>query len=95
MSVASCRISTVVGDANVVPPGGVTGGRPSACQCRIRKDHWYGQGGELQPVLERLHERDRAHPAERDVGRDHQADQQRTPGVRPAGDRGERQARAL
>jgi hypothetical protein len=36
VSVAGCSNTTVVAAGNVRPSGGVSAGRPSACQCRIR-----------------------------------------------------------
>jgi hypothetical protein len=66
-------------------------GKEQSEQCQ-RGDRYRG---ELQPVLEGLHERDGAHPARDDIGDDDPADYQRPDPNRHAEKRFQRQAGAL
>ncbi len=59
------------------------------------EENGHGQRGELEPVLEGLHERDRTHAAKGDVAGHHRRDQQGADQVRPAGHGLQRESRAL
>ena len=81
----------------------VPGGRPRHVRRRLSRpgpqpeqdERGHADGGELEPVLHRLDERDRAHAARDDVGEDHHRDDEPAEPGRCTGHRLQRQPGAL